>query len=117
MLYAIYAYEGMYGGLHGMDNHAIVDCRDEGEAEDIGVEMSYDVMGSYECISSSFQEEASEEFEEGSDEWYQFIEDAKAENVAYVIYEIVDTKGKSVRELEEEFYNDREGFIEEYCSK
>ena len=59
MLYAIYAYEGMYGGLHGMDNHAIVDCRDEGEAEDIGVEMSYDVMGSYECISSSFQEEAS----------------------------------------------------------
>lgn len=117
MLFAIYACEGMYGGLHGMELHAVVNCRDEGEAEDIGIEMSYDVMDSYECISSSFEEDASDEYEEGTDEWYEYIEAARAENVSYTVYEILDTHGKSEKELENEFWNDRSGFIEKYCTK
>lgn len=117
MLYAIYACENIYGGLHGMDAHDVVDCADEEEAESIGLEMSIDVMDSYECISDDLEEAASEEYEPGSEEWEDYLYQLKQENSSYVIYPIVDTKGKSEKELEELFWNDRIGFIEEYCQK
>lgn len=117
MLYAIYACEGIYGGLHGMNSHAVVDCRDEDEADDIGLEMSLDVMSSYECIIGDLEDEADEGYERYSDEWYDYLEELKIENFSYFVYLITDTKGRSDKELEEEFWNDRISFIETYCQK
>lgn len=117
MLYAIYACENVYGGLHGMDNHAIVNCTNEGEANDIGLEMSFDVMESYECITNVLEEEASEEYERDTHEWCDYLEQLKGENSYYIIYPIVDTKGKSTRKLEKEFWNNREEFVKTYCQK
>ena len=116
MLVAIHAYEQMYGGLHGMEQTAIVDVENLEEAEDYAVEMSYDVMDSYSCIIESFEEDAySEGLEEGTREWDEFIEECRSENNAYELWPITETKGKTVEELESEFFNDKHGFVEAYC--
>lgn len=117
MLYAIYACEAIYQGLHGMNSVAIVDCENEGEARDIAIDMSYEVMDSYNCIHSSFEQDASFEYDEGTDGWYQFIEDLRSENVFYYIHEIIDTKGKTQKELENELWENYDSFIEKYCKK
>ena len=115
MLFAIHAYEGIYQGLHGMEEYAVVDVDTEEQAEDIASEMSYEVMDSYYCIISAFEESASIYFEEGSREWNDFIEQARDENVAYDILEITgDTQGKSTSDLEEEYYNNPTEFLKTY---
>lgn len=115
MLCAIYAYESLYDGLHGMDSSIIVYCNSVEEAEEIATEISLRIMESYSCIMDDFYENASEDYEEGTDEWYEAIEEMKQENVAYNIYTVSHTKGKSIRELEHEFRNHRDRFIETYC--
>lgn len=116
MLFAIHAYEGIFGGLNGMEETAIIDVNTLKEAEDYAIEMSYDVMNSYLCIQEAFEEDAiSEGFEEQTQEWEEFIEECRAEDVAYDVWRILDTKGKTREELEKEFHNDKENFIKKYC--
>lgn len=59
--YLIYADEGQYCGLHGMYDWDIVECVDEDEANEIGMEMSYELITSYSSLIDSFEEEAKEE--------------------------------------------------------
>lgn len=115
MLYAIYADEAMYCGLHGMYTTQVVECPSLEEAEEIGLEESRRVMESYNCIIESIYEQASEEYEEWSHEWEDMVNEIMEENTSYQVFEIKDSKGKSIQELDEEFYNDKESFIKEYC--
>lgn len=117
MRVAIYACEGMYGGLHGIADYWIGEVNDLKEAEAIGQEMSYDLASSYECIYNSYKEDAENEgLEPYTEEFYEYIEECIRENIEYEIYTIKDTD-KSDEELCEMFYNDKEDFIENYCEE
>ena len=59
--YLIYADEGQYCGLHGMYDWDIVECIDEDEAKEIGMEMSYELITSYSSLIDSFEREAKEQ--------------------------------------------------------
>ena len=114
--YAIYAYESTYGGLHGMNDYAVVTVGSEREAESIGYEMAIDVIESYECITSGIEEDAiCNGCEEGTDEYWDYIEEAKNENAEYEVYEITTPTDKSDEVLSKEFWNDKKGFLAYYC--
>lgn len=117
MLYAIYAYEQIYDGLHGMNTTMIVDCDSESEAEEIAIEASYEVMNSYSSITEAFYEEASEKYEKNTSDWYYYVDELMKQNIAYEIYPITDAQGESIWELENELLNDKKGFIETYCQQ
>lgn len=67
MFYLIHAYEDTYGGLHGVEDWDIVDCMDEVEAEDIGMDMALDVINSYSEIYEDIVDEANEDWERECD--------------------------------------------------
>lgn len=114
-IYLIHAYEGVYGGLHGMETSMIVRCTLR-EAEDIATDESYGIMQSYSCIYNSFAESAGDEgLEEGTYEYEEFIEQCMAENVSYSIWEVVGRENEDLEVLEEEFQNSPYEFIEKYC--
>lgn len=116
MLFAIHAYEQMYGGLHGMETYLITDAASEKEAERIAVQESYEIMDSYSDIYESFEDAAeSEELEPYSDEWDDYISECRDDNVDYEIYTITNITNESVEELEEKFYNEPKTFIKKYC--
>ena len=58
MLYAIHAYEGIYGGLHGIESFAVIEAETTEEAEHYGLEMSYEVIDDYSCIMEDFEQDA-----------------------------------------------------------
>lgn len=46
-LFAIYAYEEMYMGLHGRHNYLVTEANNMAEAEEIAVDMAINVVESY----------------------------------------------------------------------
>lgn len=115
MLYAIDACEGQYFGSHGIRDCRIVDCNSREEAVEIAIEMSYGVMDSYRCVIEELTLYASEKYEEGSPEWEEDLENSRRENLCYDIFRVLDTHGKSIPELEEELYDDKNKFFRNYC--
>lgn len=115
MLYAVRAYEQIYGGLHGMQTNFVMEANSEQEVEDEAVNASIEVMSDYFSIMEDIYEQASEEYERETDEWWDLVNAIQEENVAYEIHQIVDAKGKSLEELDKEFCDDPDGFIETYC--
>ena len=112
--YAIYASDNAYGGLHGYESYAIVDCKDQEEAELIAAEMSREVINDFGLIDDEMEAYVnSEDYDE--EESYDYENELIEEDIAYQIYEIIDTKGISDEILEIEFYNDKEEFIKNYC--
>ena len=95
-----------------MNASEIVECDSEEEAEEAAVEMSLQVMDSYQQVMDIFYEEASHNYEGD----FIDIEEMKMDNTAYEIFEIVDTKGKSIAELENEFHSDKDTFVKIYCN-
>ena len=53
----IYAYEGQYGGLHGMYDQDIVEVKDITEANEIGRDMSEQVIEAYDLWDDDFENE------------------------------------------------------------
>ncbi len=112
--YAIYAYDNRYGGLHGYENYAIADFRDQKEAEMTGAEMSREVINDYGLVDDDMEDYInSEDYDEEAS--YDYENELIEEDIAYNIYEVIDTKGLSDEDLESEFYNDKEEFIKNYC--
>ena len=114
--YAIYAYDNTYGGLHGYNAYAIVDCEEQEDAEMTGEEMSREVIIDFGLIDDEMEEYINSENydEEGS---YKYEDELIEENIAYDIYEIIKTDNLSDEDLEVEFYNDREDFVKKYCKQ
>lgn len=114
--YTIYAYEDIYGGLHGMHELAVVEAKSEEDAEFIATEMCENVIDSYSEIIENFEENAfAEGLEEGTEEWDASIEEQWREDKSYEIYKITKETNESIEILDDKFNNDPEGFLEEYC--
>ena len=116
MLVAIHAFENIYQGLHGIEDYVVVEVADEKDAIETALNMSYEVIDSYGDIYSDFYSDAEfEGLEEGTDEWEEYIEAARAEDTAFDIFLVKETT-KTLEELNNMIYHDPEGFIEEYCT-
>ena len=93
MLVYIFAYEGSYGGLHGIYDADVVEVQDMKEADEYGYEMALGVVESYGCFDDD--EEVEEELE-----WrvYKIKEGISAEEARAALGSY-----------------DEEGFVAEYC--
>ena len=93
MLVYIFAYEGSYGGLHGMYDEDVIEVRDMEEANEYGYAMAAGVVESYDC----FDEEVEEELE-----WriYKIKEGISAEEARAAVCS-----------------HNEEGFVAEYCEE
>lgn len=101
--YFIYAYDGMYGGLHGIYDYDFDECTLH-QAEERGYEMSYYVIESYSFIQEELcGEDASEEE----------INEAIQEDIAYEVWELRDD-APSFIELEA-MNLDPQSYIDDYC--
>lgn len=57
MFYAIKGYDSMYMGLHGMNDWIVEWCDDMNKAEEIGRELSEEVIQSYSVITEALYQE------------------------------------------------------------
>lgn len=118
MIVAIYACECTYGGLHGIYSKAVLEVSDIEEARDIAVQMSYEVMDSYEFIVEDIEAEIEYAIHEQGDErdYDEIANEYYSERVEYMIYvpspELI--KGKDISALDEEFYQDEDTFLKKY---
>lgn len=114
MIIAILAYDGIYGGLHGMNNHRIIECETIEEAIYFARSDSAEVMYDYDVVEE-FETDAEEEgIERDSEEWEDYIEERIQENIDYELYEVVKDI-YPIDEMELDFFNDDETFIKEHC--
>ena len=125
-IWAIKAYEELYGGLHGMYSLDIVKGSEE-FAEDIAKEMSMSVMESYDEISDQLEDDVEAQFdfygydcedeadEEGAKEHIR--NEIYSQNMAWDLYELDENKlpTKNLRILVDEFNNDEEDFLKKYA--
>ena len=118
MIVAIYACECTYGGLYGMYSKAVLEVSDIEEARDIAVQMSYEVMDSYEPIAEDIETEVEYAIHEQGDErdYDEIANEYYSERVEYMIYapspELI--KGKDISDLDKEFYQDEDTFLKKY---
>lgn len=116
MLVAIYAYENLYSGLHGMNNHRIVEVNSMKEIHEWGVSESLDVIDSYYEIENQWEEDAENEgLEVDSIEWWEYIEEWKQEDTAYDVWEVIPYA--SIEKMEHDFWEDKDTFVKEHCKK
>jgi hypothetical protein len=94
MIVAIHAYEGIYCGLHGIEDFLVAEVENLKVAEDIALDLANGVIDDY---GYDFDEE-----------------DLEDPDLEWEIYEVTDTKGKTAEELDEEYHYDPEGFLTEY---
>ena len=119
--YAIWAFENTYGGLHGYESRIVVEdipgrpyTIEDLEKEASG--YSREIIEDFDTIYDEMEEWINSEdyYEEEYDEVY---EEMVGENIGYCIYKIVKGEDKTVEELEDMFFNNREAFIKDYCEQ
>lgn len=116
--WAIYAYEQMYGGLHGMCDHFCVENCNEEEVHQIAFEASMEVIQSYHDIYESLDEEIEEGITDDmtEDEIAEWSDEVYEEDVDFMYWELNElAAGYSIQQLDEMFYNNPEEFIDKYC--
>lgn len=117
-VYAIYAYEQRYGGLHGICNRYLYIADNDKEAEEEAEQASREVMNSYGSIKDDFESDAYDEgYKPGTEEWDEYIEECENENIGFnvsVLNISVEEAEKNWKELNEEFYNTPEEFLDKY---
>lgn len=118
MVYAAFIAEGIYQGLHGIEQREIIEASSLKEAHEIATEISIELMGSYSAVYEELEAELQDEIDP---DWTEKrIEELRAEiydnNVYYDLYELDEEKikDKSYEDLIEEFYNDPEEFLDKY---
>ena len=118
--YAIYAYENMYGGLHGINDYAVVEADSYEMAEKFAAELSSDVIDSYlddeEIREAAGIDEDDVFFTDEDDK----LDDFYAEDIAYDIYTLDESKIRdeiSLNSYADKFRDDPHEFIEKYKAK
>lgn len=116
----IYAYDNLFGGLHGMYNYTFYEADTEKEAQETALELSCEVIDSYSDITEQLEEDA--DFccdDRDSDEWSSAYDEAVLQDTAYEIYALKDeVKDKTEDELDELVYQEGvKRFIEKYCEE
>lgn len=106
----IYAYEGQYCGLHGIEDLTCTEVNSIKEAEEIGREMSENVISSF-----GLEDEWLAEDDE-SEDCTDYGTYAEYFGLQYEIYKIKDEVNLSIRELDSICSRlGKETFINEYC--
>lgn len=118
-LFAIYAYEEMYMGQHGMHDYMVTEANNIAEAEEVAIDMATNVVESYFCIYTEVFNDTVEDFC-SLDEYEDMTEDEKAEiynsdefNSQYIEnrdeilrYKIVELDEESTRGLTLDYLNE-----------
>lgn len=95
----IYATEGIYQRLHGINWCGVVDVDSIEEANEWGYENAIDLISSY-CLEREYEDSEMEE------------------EVYWEVYKIRSDIQMTTKELDEiTAYHDRDTFIEEYCEE
>lgn len=122
-IWAIRAYDNFYEGLHGMETYNILEGTEE-EADEWGLEMSYEVIESYMDIYNSLEDDIREYCEEEGfdyDENGEEVEDIREEvyrgDTAWDIHELDRAKLPTLNfyKLSNMFYNNPDEFLELYA--
>ena len=117
-VYAIYAYEQTHGGLHGVNSRYLYIADNDKEAEEEAEQASREVMNSYGSITDDFESDAYDEgYRPGTEEWDEYLGEREDENVAFEVSVLnisVEEAEKKWKELNEEFYNTPEEFLDKY---
>ena len=118
----IYATEGMYQGLHGIEDMCVTEINSIHEGNAIGKEMAYDLITSFglEDEYAMLEDEyamSQSDYDEESGEFPEW--NGEAEELYWNIYEIKDEyKDIETSELDSIACNlGHESFIKEYCGK
>lgn len=89
MKVAILAGSQSFSYDQGMHDFTIEEVNDIEEANEIGAEMSRDVIDSYSCISSLI-EDAAHDAQENGEDYYESYEDAILEELFWEVFELKD---------------------------
>ena len=116
MLYAIHAYENIYGGLHGIEEYEVIEAETLKEADEYAYDLSCEVINSYADVMDNIIEDAESYDYETDEEYDEFIEEAINEDIAFEIHPISIETNKSLEELTNEYFNNPDDFIKEYCN-
>lgn len=106
-LFAIYAYEEMYMGLHGMHDYLVTEADNMAEAEETARDMATNVVESYHDIYTEIFNNTVEDFCP-LDEYEDMTEDEKAKiyNSEEFLFKYVENRNEVLRyeivELDEE---------------
>ena len=121
-LWAVWGYDDIYGGLHGMKEVEIYEGT-ENEAIEYARELADSVIGSYSDIYDALEDSVREYCEDegiemgvGSEEEDDIREEFYNDDMVYGCIELDITKLPTldIEELEKMYYNDEDGFIEAY---
>lgn len=129
--YAIFCYEQLYGGLHGMNITSVIEADFDGEVNDYCEQLACDVIDSYSAISDTLYEEAKEsvaashgidikDFCEDNyeDEFNECLQDLYQEDIAFEWSIVNEARAGqySTEELDDMCYNmTYDDFIKDYC--
>lgn len=113
MLFAIHAYENIYGGLHGMEERRVIECINEKEAEEYAIDLSRDVIQDY-TLKEIEDDAISYGYERESEEFDAYVEECIEDNIQYEIFPIRETT-KSIEELDSIYNNYPDDFIKTMC--
>lgn len=117
-VYAIYAFEQSYGGLHGVNSRYLCIADSDKEAQEEAEMVSRGLMQSYSSIINEFETDARDEgYIPGTEEWDEYIEMREEDNIGYDISVLnlsVEEAEKNWEELNEEFYNTPDEFLDKY---
>lgn len=121
-LWAVWGYDDIYGGLHGMKEVEIYEGT-ENEAIEYARELADSVISSYSDIYDALEDSVREYCEDegieigvGSEEEDDIREEIYNDDMVYGCIELDVSKLPTldIEELEKMYYNDEDGFIEAY---
>lgn len=123
MEYFIYAKEGMYEGLHGIYDYALLDCSSYEEACEYGEEISREVIDSYVRPEDIYYTQDDFCEEQGYDEWsedywneyYDILDEIIQSYVSYEIYLLKDGVTKQDYQNWQKENREPQDFIYRYC--
>lgn len=96
MKVAILAGSQSFSYSQGMSDFTIEEVNDIEEANEIGAEMSRDVIDSYSCISSLI-EDAAHDAQENGEDYYEAYENAILEELFWEVIELKDEAPDSIK--------------------
>ena len=122
-IWAIKSYDNFYGGLHGMISYEIFEGTEK-EADECGLEMSYEVIESYHNIYDSLEdsireycEEEGLDYDENGEEVENIREEVYGEDTAWDIHQLKESKLPTLdfNKLNNMFYNNPDEFLKKYA--
>ena len=127
-VYAYYAADGAFGGVHGTETYGLMEADSVEEVKEIARDKSIDIIESYSCISDTLLAEAwaAADREDSYEEWDgEELPDDVEENYTELVrediyYEVWEVKAEVVEAMsfddlnelaDEDFFD----FVTKYC--